>query len=434
MAEARGEKGFLEGFEVITGNIIRRPFKRFLRRRLDLLRQTDEPAWLAAVWYHKREPDRAETFRNLMLGGLTAAEFFADWLAARTGAIGHVTNEGVTTLMEDLPFTLREYFEEQPDSVFPAGYPGPQPGDFERIAGRLNRYLREGMNTFRNWMRGGFVKDFLEFRQGFLVAKATTELGPEAMIDFSQWWMGLPQRVRHELQPALRAVNEAGEMGRLLLLDPGSPRLTQGIRPAEEVLAPETQVVNASGEVVEIRHPDPEPTNRLAETGQTDPSEQTDERLTFLRAVNSMNEWRFPLTRRQRRQLRVLWRKYFSDPVGEMTDWLAERNEELDPGYLDRPNWKVEFFSPANLKKYPHRRNLLKPDDPLRLAHERSSSRKHQWMVFLAVVAAGSFAVGTLAIQEILRGNYWWIGGVVLTAALVITAALIVRGRRTVNG
>lgn len=425
MADKKSKNPF-EGLEVLTGNMIRRPFKKFLRRRLDQLRKTDEPAWLAVVWYHKREPEKATSLRNFSLVGLTVAENVTDALASKTGPIGQGLNTLAEQLMEDLPFTIREYFEEQPDTVFPPGYEGPAPGDLDHLTGRFKTFLHDSVNNFRNWMQGGFTKDFLTFQEGFIVAKATTELGPEAMADFSQWWMDLAPKVQHELHPTLRAINEVGEMGRFLILDPGTP--TPPMPPSDQLtLELEIPVKNEAGEVIR--------TEKLDLTPSHEPP-RPDERVIFLRSVASMNEFRFPLTDSQRQKLLALWLRFIVNPVKETTEWLHQQNLKMDPNYKDGDDGRHDEFSPFALKKNPFMHNLLLENDPRRIEYEGKKKRNRTIRnVLLGVAVLFIWAITSGSAQRVwaqITPIGGAIGGAVI-AILAIVGYLIYRQGRRLN-
>lgn len=371
MAESSKAKGVLESFEVLVGHAVRRPYRRFMRGRFDLLRKQDEKLWRAAAWIYKKQPDQAGDFEKLLLLGLTAGEFFADWAASKTGTLGQIVGRGVQEIMEDTPAVIRDYFSELPDDIFPVDYSGPTSDDFGAIAKRINEFLKESLGVFRNYISGGFLGDFLEFNQGIVVAKTTTRLGPDAMIEFTGWWDGLPKYKQDEYRPALKAINETGEMGLFLLLD-------------------------------------------------------SEERETFLRSVLSMGGLHFPLNRRQRRELAVLWRKYYSEPMVELAEWLREENRKINPNYKDEEDWRVEFYSPANLTKYPHRHADLPSMDERRIAYERKQQRNRRVrtiVLVLAVLVGWATMNGSAQTAWAAITHYGWV--ILLLVVLFVVTVLI---------
>lgn len=387
MAEQSKAKGFLESFEVLVGHAVRRPYRRFMRGRFELLEKQDEKLWLAVAWIYKKQPDKAGDFEKLLLLGLTAGEFFADWVASKTGTVGQILGRAAQEIMEDTPAVIRDYFSELPDDIFSAEYTGPKSEDFGAIAERVNTFLKESFGVFRNWISGGFVGDFLELNQGVVVAKTTTRLGPDAMIEFTAWWDGLPKHLQDDYRPALKAINETGEMGLFLLLD-------------------------------------------------------SDERHQFLRSVVTMGGLHFPLSRRQRRELRTLYRGFMEKQLYPQlcaaSTWLKEQNLKLDPNYKNDEAWKVEFYSPANLKKYPHRHATLPSTDERRIRYEARQQRNRRIRNLLAVVAIlGIWATATGATQNAWAAIVpyrWWIIAFVVTALVTLTVRIQQQSRRVSDG
>ncbi len=320
--------GLLEGIESPVAFVIRELMQRELPKYMRSLENRSPDLYYTGAWAFNDESPEAKQLKSKLLAGLV----FAGWIGERlTDKFGSQSPRAkiVEMVFGDFPSEVKNFYERE-KPVLPAGFKPPTPDKFDELVDNLKSDLKE---YFSGWLEriknGQFIRDFLEFNVGLQVAKSSTRLGPEAMMVLTRVWLNLPRHEQDDLHPALKAINETGELSHWVSL------------PTDE------------------------------------------DRVRFLRAIRDMSKWRFPLSRRQRREIRVIWRNLvdirLKPQLAEGAAYFKAKNLKLDPNYKDESAWKEEFFSAANLRKDPALYNLLPATDPRRVEYEKKQATKRRW-------------------------------------------------------
>ena len=157
----------------------------------------------------------------------------------------------------------------------------------------------------------------------------------------------------------------------------------------------------------------------------------TDEREAWIEYVFEIRKFRFPLTPQELKEYQEIYTKftdtYLRPNMAEAASWLQAENLKLNPNYKEAKvtDWKKEFYSPENLKKYPHRHRTLPSMDERRIAYERKQQRNRQVRNFvLVLVVLGGWATMNGSAQTawaaITQYSWWIVGGVVLFGVVVL--------------
>lgn len=315
------------GVDFFTHPILESFVNKFLQQE-----ERDNPDDVRMVyWVRLNDPTTWATIQATLVGAFTLTGVMTAKLSEFAGPMRDIIDEAIEQPINSMPRIITTVIERRAKAMaFPEGYSVTSGEAIKAIAGIFETRMLEDLRTGvqRQIQRFLPAKAALE-RSGDAHLRVLTSLPKSRQLEIVSWFSGAEEEVKEKYLRCLQQLNSTEEVVRFYLMD-------------------------------------------------------TDEREAWIEYVFEIRKFRFPLTPQELKEYREIYTKFMDTrlrpSMAEAASWLRVENLKLNPNYKDKDaDWKTEFYSPLNLKKYPHRHRTLPSNDPRRIAYEQRQARITTW-------------------------------------------------------
>ncbi len=283
-------------------------------------------------WVRLNDPTTWATIRATLVGAFTLTGVMTAKLSEFAGPLRDILDEVIEQPINSMPRIIDTVIERRAKAMaFPEGYTVSSGEAMKAIAGIFETRMLEDLRTGvqRQIQRFLPAKASLE-RAGDAHLRILTTLPMTRQLEIVDWFSKADEPTKEKYLRCLAQLNETKEIVRFYLM-------------------------------------------------------KKDEREAWIEYVFEIRKFRFPLTPQELKEYQEIYTKftdkYLRPNMAEAASWLRAENLKLNPNYKEAKvtDWKTEFYSPANLKKYPHRHRTLPSGDPRRTAYDQRQEKLTAW-------------------------------------------------------